>query len=165
MIEIIKKTFMTGAGLAHKTWEEVETLTKEIVKKAKMSENEGSKFIKDMKSRYDDTQKKTGKYIENVVKDILKKMDVATASDIKALKKEIQQIKKATGTTGAKKRTTTAAKKRAATTAKNRAATVAAKKTTSRARATKRTSTKVAKKKAVSAGAKKRTSRAGAKKH
>jgi polyhydroxyalkanoate synthesis regulator phasin len=41
MIEIVKKTFMTGAGLAHKTWEEVETLTKEIVKKAKMSENEG----------------------------------------------------------------------------------------------------------------------------
>lgn len=164
---------MTGAGLAHKTWEEVEALTKEIVKKAKMSENEGSKFIKDMKSRYDDTQKKTGKYIENVVKDILKKMDIATATDIKALKKEIQQIKKATGITGArkragrtttKKRTATAAKKRAATTAKKRAATATAKKTTSGARATKRTRTKNAKKKAVSAGTKKRASSAGAKK-
>ena len=39
-----------------------------------------------MKSRYDDTQKKTGRYIERVVRDILKKMDVATAADIKALK-------------------------------------------------------------------------------
>ena len=164
---------MTGAGLAHKTWEEVEALTKEIVQKAKMSENEGSKFIKDMKSRYDDTQKKTGTYIEKVVKDILKKMDIATAADIKALKKEIQQIKKATGITGArkragrtttKKRTTTTAKKRAAATSKKRAAAATAKKTTSRAKATKRTRTTDAKKRAVSAGAKKRASRAGAKK-
>jgi polyhydroxyalkanoate synthesis regulator phasin len=151
MIDIIKKTYLAGAGLAHKTWDEVEGLTMEIVKKAKMGEKEGSKFLKDMKSRYDDTQKKTGKYVEKVVKDILKKMDIARAADIKALKKEIQQLKKATGSTGAKKRTTTAA-------------TTTAKKTSSRASTTKRTSTKGAKKRAGSTGVKKRTSRASAKK-
>ncbi|MGD2184698.1 MAG: phasin family protein [Desulfobacterales bacterium] len=149
MIEIVKKTFLTGAGLAHKTWDEVEALTKDIVKKAKMGEKEGSKFLKDMKSRYDDTQKRTGKYVEKVVKDILKKMDVATASDIKALKREIQQLKKATGSTAAKKRagrttvkkrTATAAKKRTTTVARKRAATTRAKKTSSRASATKRSS-------------------------
>ena len=173
MIEIVKKTFMTGAGVAHKTWDEVEALTKEMVKKAKMGEKEGAKFLKDMKSRYDDTQKKTGKYVEKVVKDILKKMDIATAADIKALKKEIQQLKKATGSTGAKKRTgrttakkrtTTAAKKRPATAAKKRASKTTAKKTTGRARAAKRTSTKGAKKRAASTSIKKRTSKAGAKK-
>ena len=134
MIEIVKKTFMTGVGLAAKGWDEVEVLSKEIAQKAKMSEKEGSKFLKDMKKRYDDTQKKTGKYVENVVKDILKKMDIATAADIKALKKEIRQLKKATAGTGAKKRvaTTAAAKKRVATTA--------AKKTTRRASTKKRTS-------------------------
>jgi polyhydroxyalkanoate synthesis regulator phasin len=142
MIEILKKTIMTGAGLAHKTWDEVEALTKEIVKKAKMSEKEGSKFLKDMKSRYDDTQNKLEKYVEKIVKDIVKKMNLATADDIKALKKEIQQLKKATGSTGAKKlagsktakkRTTTGAKKRTATGAKKRAATATAKKATRRA--------------------------------
>jgi len=154
MIEILKKTYLVGAGLAAKTWDEVESLSKEAVKKAKMSEKEGTKFIKDMKKRYDDTQKKTGTYVEKVVKDILKKMDIATAADIKALKKEIQQLKKATGSKGtqkrpgakaAKKRTTTAAKKRATTAAEKRSATTAKK-------TAKRTSTK------------KRTSRAGAKK-
>lgn len=124
MIEIVKKTFMTGVGLAAKGWDEVEVLSKEIAQKAKMSEKEGSKFLKDMKKRYDDTQKKTGKYVENVVKDILKKMDIATAADIKALKKEIRQLKKATAGTGAKKRV----------------ATTAAKKTTRRASTKKRTS-------------------------
>jgi polyhydroxyalkanoate synthesis regulator phasin len=126
MLEILKKTYLAGAGLAHKTWDEVETLSKEVVQKAKMGEKEGAKFIKDMKSRYDDTQKKTGKYMETVVKDILKKMDLATGADIKALKKEIQQLKKATGTTAVKKRAgRTAAKKRTPTAAKKRTATAA----------------------------------------
>jgi polyhydroxyalkanoate synthesis regulator phasin len=149
MLEILKKTYLAGAGLAAKTWDEVESLSKEVAKKAKMSEKEGAKFIKDMRKRYDDTQKKTGKYVEKVVKDILKKMDVATAADIKALKKEIQQLKRAAGSTGAKKlggrttvkkQTTTAARKRTATSAK---------KTAQRSSAT---------------DAKKRTGRAGAKK-
>ena len=71
MIEILKKTYLAGVGLAAKTWEEVEALSKEMAKKAKMSEKEGSKFLKDMKKRYDDTQRKTGKYVEKVVKDIM----------------------------------------------------------------------------------------------
>jgi polyhydroxyalkanoate synthesis regulator phasin len=82
MLEMLKKTYLAGADLAHKTWDEVEALSKDMIKKAKMGEKEGSKFLKDMKNRYDDTQKKTGKYVEKVVRDILKKMDVATASGI-----------------------------------------------------------------------------------
>ena len=140
MLEILKKTYLTGVGLAAKGWDEVEVLSKEIAQKAKMSEKEGAKFLKDMKKRYDDTQKKTGKYVENVVKDILKKMDIATAADIKALKKEIQQLKKATGGAGAKKRAgRTTAKKRTTTAAKKRTPATTAKKTSSRASTKKRT--------------------------
>ena len=158
MLEILKKTYLAGAGLAAKTWDEVESLSKEVAKKAKMSEKEGAKFIKDMKKRYDDTQKKTGAYVEKVVKATLQKMDIATAADIKVLKKDIQQLKKATGITGtqkragraaAKKPTTAAAKKRTATTAK---------------RTAKRTSTTSARKRAASTSVKKRTGKAGAKK-
>ena len=181
MLDILKKTYLAGAGLAAKGWDEVEVLSKEIAKKAKMSEKEGAKFLKDMKKRYDDTQKKTGNYVENVVRDILKKMDIATSADIKALKKEIQQLKKATGvtatrkragrttakkrttttakkrtTTAAKKRTTTAAKKRTATTPKKRAASTTARKTTGRAKPKKRTTAKAAKKTAGSAASRKR---------
>jgi polyhydroxyalkanoate synthesis regulator phasin len=134
MIDILKKTYLAGLGLAAKTWEEVEALSKEIAKKAKMSEKEGSKFLKDMKNRYDDTQKKTGKYVEKVVKDIMKKMDVATADDVKALRKEIQQLKKAKGSAGAKKRAgTTTARKRTTAAAKKRTAAAPIKKTARRA--------------------------------
>ncbi len=145
MFEMLKKTYLAGADLAHKTWDEVEVLSKDLVKKAKMSEKEGSKFLKDMKKRYDDTQKKTGTYVEKVVKDILKKMDIATAADIKALKKDIRQLKKATGMTApkkrvrktaAKKRPTTAARKRTTTIAKKRKTTAVKKRTQTAARKT-----------------------------
>ena len=154
MFEMLKKTYLAGADLAHKTWDEVESLSKDLVKKAKMSEKEGSKFLKDMKKRYDDTQKKTGSYIEKTVKDILKKMDIATAADIKALKREIAQLKKAVGTTApkkrarktpAKKRTTAAAKKRKTTATKKRK-TTAAKKAASRAKPKKKARSAKAKK-------------------
>jgi len=171
MLEILKKTYLAGAGLAAKTWDEVESLSKEVVKKAKMSEKEGAKYLKDMKKRYEDTQKKTGTYVEKVVKATLKKMDIATAADIKVLKKDIQQLKKAAGIKGTKKRagtkaakksttkaakkpTTKAAKKRATAAAKKRVATKSAKKTAGRASTTKRAGTR---------GTKKRTSRAGSK--
>ncbi len=129
MLEILKKTYLVGVGLAAKTWEEVEALSKEMIQKAKMSEQEGSKFLKEMRKRYDDTQKKTGKYMEKVVKDIMKKMDLATGDDIKALKNEIQRLKKAAGSTTPKRRTKTAAKKRTVS--------ASAKKTTGRASAKK----------------------------
>ena len=157
MLEMLKKTYLAGADLAHKTWDEVEARSKEMIKMAKMGEKEGSKFLKDMKSRYDDTQKKTGKYVEKTVKDILKKMDIATATDIKALKKEIQQLKKATGSTGDKKRA-------ASITAKRRTRTTTAKKTASRASTKKRTGATGVKKRSGSTSAKRRTGRAGSKK-
>jgi DNA-binding protein HU-beta len=154
MLEMLKKTYLAGADLAHKTWDEVESLSKELVSKAKMSDKEGSKFLQDMKKRYDDTQKKTGNYIEKTVKDILKKMDIASSADIKALKREITKLKKATGTaapkkrarkTAPKKRTTAAAKKRKTTAAKKRT-TTAAEKTASRAKRKKKARTAKAKK-------------------
>ena len=170
MLDILKKTYLAGAGLAAKTWDEVESLSKEVVKKAKMSEKEGAKYLKDMKKRYDDTQKKTGTYVEKVVKSTLKKMDIATAADIKALKKDILQLKKATGLTGTKKRaagkagkkrTTAAAKKRTASAAKKRTTKAARKPKTTAAR--KRTTT-AAKKTATRAKPKKRARATKAKK-
>ncbi|MBW2468692.1 MAG: phasin family protein [Deltaproteobacteria bacterium] len=146
MLEMLKKTYLAGAGLAAKTWDEVEALSKELVKKAKMSEKEGSKFLTDMRKRYDDTQKKTSSYIEKTVKDILKKMDIATAADIKALKKEIRQLKKATATTASKKGVRKTAAKKRTTIAAKKSKTTAAKKTAGRAKLKARARTAKAKK-------------------
>ena len=94
MTDLIKKTLMTGVGLALKTWDEVEDLAKELVDKGKMSEKEGSKFIKDLQKRYEDTQQKLETRVEQAVGKFLKKANVVTGDELKALKKEVRDLKK-----------------------------------------------------------------------
>jgi len=94
MIEQLKKALTTGVGLALKTWTEVEAAGKEMIKKAQLSEKDASKFLNSLKESYETTQKKMESQVGRLVKDVLKKADVATNDDVKALKKEIQALKK-----------------------------------------------------------------------
>ncbi len=95
MLNIIKKSMLTGIGLALIAKDEVEDLAKELVNKGKMSENEGTKFLEDLQKRYDETQTKLEEKVQKAVKDFMKKADVVTSDELKGLKKEIRELKKA----------------------------------------------------------------------
>ena len=94
MPDLIKKTLLTGVGLALKTWDEVEDLAKELVDKGKMTEQDGTKFVKDLQKRYEETQKKLEDRVEKTVKELLKKANVVTSDELKAVKKEVRELKK-----------------------------------------------------------------------
>ena len=91
MLDLIKKTMMTGLGLALLAKDEVEDLAKEVVEKGKMTEKEGRKFFDDLQNRYDEVQRKLEDRVEKTVKELLKKADVVTGDELKAIKKEITQ--------------------------------------------------------------------------
>jgi polyhydroxyalkanoate synthesis regulator phasin len=95
MLNIIKKSMLTGIGLALLAKDEVEDLAKELVNKGKMSENEGMKFLEDIQKRYGETQKKLEDRVQETVKEFMKKADVVTGDELKGLKKEIRELKKA----------------------------------------------------------------------
>jgi polyhydroxyalkanoate synthesis regulator phasin len=95
MLDLIKKTMMTGLGLALLAKDEVEDLAKEVVEKGKMTEKEGRKFFDDLQKRYDEVQSKLEDRVEKTVKELFKKADVVTGDELKALKKEIRELKKA----------------------------------------------------------------------
>ena len=95
MLNIIKKSMLTGVGLALIAKDEVEDLARELVNKGKMSENEGTKFLEDLQKRYDETQTKLEEKVQKAVKDFMKKADVVTSDELKGLKKEIRELKKA----------------------------------------------------------------------
>jgi polyhydroxyalkanoate synthesis regulator phasin len=97
MLNIIKKTMLTGIGLALIAKDEVEDLAKELINKGKMSESEGTKFLEDLQKRYDETQTKLEEKVQRAVKDFMKKADVVTGDELKALKKEIRELKKVMG--------------------------------------------------------------------
>ena len=92
--EFLKKAMLAGVGLTLKAWDEVEDFAKDLVEKGKMGEKEGNKFLKDLQHRYDDTQKKLEARVEKSVKDFLKKANVVTSDELKAVKKEIRELKK-----------------------------------------------------------------------
>ena len=93
MFDLMKKTMLTGVGLALNAWDEVEDLAKELVDKGKLNEKEGTKFLKDLQKRYEDTQKKLEARVEQSVDKFLKKANVVTGDDLKALKKEVRELK------------------------------------------------------------------------
>ncbi len=93
IIDFTKKAFLTGLGLALTAKDEVEDLTKELEKKMSMGEEEGKKFFQDVQKRYEDTQEKLEARVEKSAKEFLKKADIVTSDELKALKKEIRELK------------------------------------------------------------------------
>lgn len=103
MLDLVKKTLLTGAGFALQTWDEVEKKAKVIARKGKMSEKEGQKFLDDVREKYDKVQDKLEAKVAKIIKDLLKKGNVATSDDIKILKKEISELKKKIKVEGSEK--------------------------------------------------------------
>jgi polyhydroxyalkanoate synthesis regulator phasin len=93
MFDLVKKSMLTGIGLALKTWDEVEEMVKDIQKRGEMSESEGRKFMDEIQKRYEETQEKLEKRVEQTVKDFLKKTSIVTTDELKELKKEIRELK------------------------------------------------------------------------
>jgi len=94
MIEQLKKALTTGVGLALRTWAEVEVAGKEMIKKAQLSEKDAGQLLKNLKESYEKTQVKMEVQVNRLVKDFLKKADIATSDDVKALRREVQDLRK-----------------------------------------------------------------------
>lgn len=93
VMDIAKKALLTGIGLALIAKDEAEDMAKELEKKLNLNEEEGKKFLKDIQNRYEDTQNKLEERVEKSVKKFLKKSDIVTSEELKALKKEIRDLK------------------------------------------------------------------------
>ena len=95
MMDLMKKTLLAGIGLALKTKDEVEDFAKDIEKKLNMTEKDGKTFLNDLQKKYDEAQEKLEERVEESLKKLLKKMDIVTSEELKGLKKEIRELKKA----------------------------------------------------------------------
>ena len=93
MIELIKKAMFTGIGVASLTKEKVETVAKDFVDKAGLSEDEGKKFVQDMVVKSAESKEEVSKQIEEIVNSTLEKMNLAKGTDIQELKSEIAKLR------------------------------------------------------------------------
>jgi polyhydroxyalkanoate synthesis regulator phasin len=94
IIDQLKKALITGVGLAAKTWAEVEAAGKEAIRKAEVADPEAKRFLKGLKENFEKTQETMEEKVKQVVKDALKKADIATRADVKDLWDEIRSLKR-----------------------------------------------------------------------
>lgn len=93
--ELMKKVMMTGIGLALKTQSEVETMAKDMIKKSKMGEAEGKKFIADVTKKYEKAKKDVEAKIKKGISDYMASADIASKKELNALRQEVKNLKKA----------------------------------------------------------------------
>ena len=96
-VDLFKKTMLTGVGLALKGKDELEELFKEFEEKLNFKDEAGRSFLAEFKSKLDETQDKLEQRVEKAVKEFMKKADLVTGEELKALKKEVRELKKAIG--------------------------------------------------------------------
>ena len=95
--DLFKKTMLTGVGLALKGKDELEELYKEYEEKLSPKDEDSRSFFAEFKKKMEEAQEKLEQRVEQSVKDFMKKADLVTGEDLKALKKEIRELKKAIG--------------------------------------------------------------------
>ena len=95
MFEYMKKSFLTGVGLALRSKKEIEVLAKEFAKKSEMDQEQAKKFFDDLHAKYDDTKTKLDTKIDEQIKKAINKLDVPSHTDIKNLADRIEKLAKA----------------------------------------------------------------------
>jgi polyhydroxyalkanoate synthesis regulator phasin len=92
MFETIKKSLLTGVGLALRSKDEIEELAKEFAEQSKMDQTEAKQFLKECQEKYEDAKQGLDKKIETAIEKILIKLDLPTRSDIKQLNQRIDEL-------------------------------------------------------------------------
>jgi len=90
MIDLLKKSIYATIGLAVMTREKAEDFARNLASEAKMSENEGRKFIDDIVKKSEEGKGALQKMIHDTVDAILKKMNLATRKELSDLETRVR---------------------------------------------------------------------------
>jgi len=92
MKETIKKTLLSGIGMFALAKERAETVIKEWVEKGELSEKEGRELLDEVLKRSEEARKKLESKIENEIRKIMDKMNLATKEEIQQLEQRINEL-------------------------------------------------------------------------
>ena len=92
MFDLIKKSLLTGVGLAAMTKEKIEELAKELAEKGELTEKEGQELVADLLKRSKQAQQDLDEKLRGIVRETIQKLDVATKEDLAELAAKIEQL-------------------------------------------------------------------------
>ena len=94
MLELLKKTVLSGIGLTTLNKDKLKGICDEIVKTAKMSEEDGIKLFEELVNKSNEAKQTLETKIESAVSELLKKIKVPTNDEIVQLTKRIEALEK-----------------------------------------------------------------------
>ena len=93
MIDLIKKAVLTGMGVASLTKDKIEEFSRELIEKGKLTEQEGEKFVQEMRKRAEESRDALVLQTDKIVEATLNKMQLAKAADLEKLQVEIAGLR------------------------------------------------------------------------
>ncbi len=90
MIDLIKKTLLTGVGLAVMTKEKVEELGKDLVSQAKLSEHEGKEFVDSLMKQSETARKDFETRINTAVQKAVSSLNLASKEEVARLSAKVE---------------------------------------------------------------------------
>src|SRR5438270_10262052 len=82
MVDLIKKAFYTGLGLAVLTKEKAEEMIKDIAEQAKLSEHEGKELVDGLMKQSDQARQDFQTKLDEAVLAVVKRLHLATRDEV-----------------------------------------------------------------------------------
>ena len=92
--DILRKMGLFGIGVISLTKEKVEELSRELIQKGDLSQEEGKKFVHDVLAEKEKQVKDIESQVNTKVQEFINKSGVVTKKDIQALEKKIEELEK-----------------------------------------------------------------------
>ena len=92
MFDLLKKTILTGIGIASMTKDKIEKLGKKISEESKLTAEEGKKFVNDLLKQSEKARENLEAQVQKFVKNALEKLDIPTREDLNRLEKRIKKL-------------------------------------------------------------------------
>ena len=100
MFDLLKKTIITGIGIASMTKDKIEELGKKISEESKLNAEEGKKMVDDLLKQSEKARQDLENQVQKLVKKTLEKLDIPTRDDLNRLEKRIKKLENLRAETG-----------------------------------------------------------------
>jgi polyhydroxyalkanoate synthesis regulator phasin len=100
MVDLIKKAFYTGIGLAVLTKEKAEELVKDIAQQAKLSEHEGKELMDSLMKQSDQARQDFQGKLDEAVLAVVNRLHLATRDEVASLRAKVEELEAKLGQGG-----------------------------------------------------------------
>jgi len=94
MLEILRKGYLIGIGLASLTREKIEEVVDELVRRGEVAEKDRPRVIEDLMTRMRDEQKRLSSSVKDTVQRVVGEMGMPTRQQFDELLQRLEKLEK-----------------------------------------------------------------------